>query len=42
MFQEQKTVDAIRLTEFKDKPLTAYYIGTKEVQTKFGEQQLHQ
>jgi len=41
-FQEQKLVDAIRLTEHQDKPLVAYYIDTKEVSTKFGEQQLHQ
>lgn len=40
-FQETKLVDAVRLTEHKDRPMIAYYIETKEVSTKFGDQELH-
>jgi len=40
-FQEQKTVDAISLTEYLNKPMTAFYLGSKSVDTKFGEQFLH-
>lgn len=40
-FKEQKTVDAISLTDYLNKPLTAFYIGSKSVDTKFGEQFLH-
>ena len=39
--QEQKIVDAISLTEYLNKPLTAYFLGSKSVDTKFGEQFLH-
>lgn len=40
-FQETKLVDAVKLTDFPNKPMVAYYIDSKEVNTKFGEQQLH-
>ena len=40
-FEETKLVDAIKLTDFENKPMVAYYIDSKEVNTKFGEQQLH-
>lgn len=41
-FKEQKATDAIKLTDYINKPLEAYYMGSKQVDTKFGEQQLHQ
>lgn len=41
MFKEQKTVDAISLTDYLNKPLTAFFLGSKSVDTKFGEQFLH-
>ena len=40
-YQETKLVDALKLTDFPNKPMVAYYIENKEVNTKFGEQQLH-
>lgn len=40
-FQEQKTVDAISLTDYLNKPLMAFFLGSKSVDTKFGEQFLH-
>lgn len=40
-YQETKLVDAIALTDHPNKPMVAYYIDSKEVSTKFGEQQLH-
>ena len=40
-YKEQKVADAIKLTEYLNKPLEAYYIGSKVVDTKFGEQMLH-
>ena len=42
MYKEQKATDAISLTEFPNKPLQAYYSGSKQVNTKFGEQWLHE
>lgn len=41
MLREQKLADAISLTDYPNKPLEAYYIETKTVDTKFGEQNLH-
>lgn len=41
-FQEQKIVDAISLTDYLNKPLMAFFLGSKSVDTKFGEQFLHQ
>lgn len=41
MYKEQKLADAIRLTDYPNKPMEAYYLETKEINTKFGEQQLH-
>ena len=40
-FEETKLVDAISLSDFEGKPMVAYYMGSKEVNTKFGEQELH-
>ncbi len=40
-YQETKSVDAVKLTDYQNKPMEAFYIGSKEVNTKFGEQQLH-
>src|SRR3990167_8593381 len=40
-YREQKMVDAIRLTHYPNKPMEAYYLETKEINTRFGEQQLH-
>jgi len=41
-YKEQKATDAIKLTDYLDKPMEAYYIGSKSVDTKFGEQSLHE
>ena len=41
-YQETETVDAIALTDYKDKPMEAYYLGSKEVRTKFGDQTMHE
>ena len=41
-YQETKIPDALRLTEYQGKPLIAYFIGSKTVDTKFGEQMLHE
>ena len=41
MYKEQKATDAIKLTDFPNKPMEAYYVGSKTVDTKFGEQMLH-
>lgn len=41
MYQETKLVDAIKLTDYQDSPMEAYYIGSKPVDTKFGEQLIH-
>lgn len=40
-FKETQLADAISLTEYQDKPMVAYYIGSKEVTTRNGEQQMH-
>ena len=41
-YKEQKATDAIRLTDYLDKPMEAYYLGSKEVQTQFPQpQQVH-
>ena len=41
-YEETKLVDAISLTDYENKPMEAYYLGSKEVQTKFPEpQQVH-
>lgn len=40
-YEQAKSVDAIRLTDYKDKPMEAYYIGSHSVDTRFGEQMLH-
>ena len=42
MYKEQKATDAISLTDFPNKPLEAYFLGSKQVNTKFGEQWLHE
>ena len=39
--QQTKLVDAIKLTDFENKPMDAYYIESKSVDTKFGEQPIH-
>ena len=41
-FEETKVADAISLSDYLNKPMTAYYIGSKEVTTKNGEQYLHE
>ena len=41
-YKEQKATDAISLTDFPNKTLEAYYSGSKQVNTKFGEQWLHE
>lgn len=41
-YKEQKATDAISLTDYKNKPMEAYYLGSKQVNTKFGEQWLHE
>lgn len=41
-FQEAKTVEALKLTDYLNKPLQAYYLGSKLVNTQFGEQTLHE
>ena len=41
-YEETKPIDAIKLTEYKDKPMVSFYIGSKSVDTKFGEQWLHE
>ena len=41
-YKEQKAIEAISLTDFPNKPLVAYYLGSKQVNTKFGEQWLHE
>ena len=41
-YKEQKATDAIKLTDFPNKPMEAYYISSKTVDTKFGEQMLHE
>lgn len=40
-FQEV-TLSAVNLTEYQDKPFTAYYIGNKEVDTDYGESLVHE
>ncbi len=40
-YQETKVADAIRLTDYPDRPLEGYYLDSKEVQTKFNEQMIH-
>jgi len=41
-FKEQKSTEALKLTDYPNKPFEAYFLGSKEVQTKFGEQWLHE
>lgn len=41
-YKKQEIADAISLTDYPNKPLEAYYIGSKQVNTKFGEQWLHE
>jgi len=41
-YQETKVPDAIKLTDYPNKSMQCYYIGSKTVDTKFGEQQLHE
>lgn len=41
-FQETHIPDAIRLTDYENKPMIAYFVNSKSVDTKFGEQQLHE
>ena len=41
-YQEQKATDAISLTDYLNKPMEAYFLGSKQVNTKFGEQWLHE
>ena len=41
-YQEVKIPDALKLTDYPDKPLQAYYIGCKQVNTQFGEQTIHE
>ncbi len=40
--EQAKTVDAISLTEYPNKLMVSYYIDSKMVNTKFGEQMLHE
>jgi len=35
------TLSAINLKEFPNKPMTAYYIGTRTIDTNFGESAVH-
>ena len=41
MYEETKLTDALKLTDYLDKPMIAYFIGSKEVTTRFGEQAIH-
>ena len=40
-YEETKLTDALKLTDFLDKPMVAYYISSKTVETRFGEQSIH-
>jgi hypothetical protein len=41
-YQEAKTSDAFRLTDHINKPLEAYYLGSRLIDTdKYGEQHIH-
>lgn len=40
-YQETRLVDALKLTDYLDAPMEAYYLGGKEVTTRFGEQKIH-
>jgi len=40
-YQETKVEDAISLTDYENRPMEAYYIESKMVNTKFGEQMIH-
>ncbi len=40
-FQEV-TLSAIILTDYQDQPMTAYYLGNKEVDTDYGESLVHE
>lgn len=40
-YQETKVTDAIRLTDYENKPMEAFYIDSKRIDTKFGEQMIH-
>jgi len=39
--EEVKPIDAISLTDYPNKPMVCFYINSKMVNTKFGEQMLH-
>jgi hypothetical protein len=41
-FQETKIPDAIKLTDYLNKPLVAYFLGSRTVNTNFGDQQIHE
>ena len=41
MYQETSVPDAIKLTDYENKPLEGYYIESNEVRTQFGEQMIH-
>ena len=40
-YEETKLTEALKLTDYLNKPMEAYYIGSKEVTTRFGEQAIH-
>lgn len=40
-YKEQKLADALKLTDYPNKPLEGYYLETKLMNTQFGEQALH-
>ena len=41
-YKEAKATDAISLVDYPNKSMEAYYLGSKQVNTKFGEQWLHE
>jgi len=40
-YQQTEVADAISLTDYTNKPMEAFYIDSKEVPTRFGEQWIH-
>ena len=40
--EQAKAVDAISLTDYPNKPMVSYYVDSKMINTKFGEQMLHE
>jgi len=39
--QQAQATEALKLTDYLNAPMIAYYLGSKEVTTRFGEQPIH-